>query len=274
MPKIPRDLVKSLMELGLLESEAKIYITLSMLNTAEVKKLINFLGLSKPNTYESLRLLEEKGLVVLINNRPMTYQAIPHELGLEILLETHLNAKKQAEKLFSTLDQEKFREKSRTLWYVLSEKGIDHKIKDMLKNARQSIFMASPPKYLKYFKKLNERDLKLELIIYSDNKDTEDELEKIFQGKEGDFSIIATDKMINGFATKHYDKEELKTAYKEAFYEFGLEDLMLLVVDDSEMLYVMPMTENSSTAINTKNKALITLSKIGFRDILPNKDKQ
>jgi len=58
MPKIPRDLVKSLMELGLLESEAKIYITLSMMNTADVKKLINFLGLSKPNTYESLRLLE------------------------------------------------------------------------------------------------------------------------------------------------------------------------------------------------------------------------
>ncbi len=274
MPKIPRELVKSLMKLGLLESEAKLYITLVMMNNSEVKKLINFLGLSKPNTYESLRLLEEKGLVVLINNRPMTYQAIPPEVGLEILLETHLNAKKQAEKLFSTLDQEKFKDKSRTLWYVLSEKGIDHKIKDMVKNARQSIFMASPPKYLKYFKKLNKRDLKLEFIIYSDNKDTEEKLERIFQGKKGDFSIIAADKMINGFAAKRNDKEELKTAYKEAFYEFGLEDLMLLVVDDSEMLYVMPMTENSSTAINTKNKALITLSKIGFKDILPNKDNQ
>ncbi len=268
MPKIPRDLVKSLIKLGLLESEAKLYITLTMINTSEVKKLINFLGLSKPNTYESLRLLEEKGLVVLINNRPMTYQAIPPEVGLDILLETYLNAKKQAEKLFSTLDQEKFKEKSKTLWYVLSEKGIEHKIKDMLKNARQSIFMASPPKYLKYIKKLNERDIKLELIVYSDTKDTEENLEKILEGKEGDFSIITPDKMINGFAAERNDKEELKTAYKEAFYEFGLEDLMLLVVDDSEMLYVMPMSENSSTAINTKNKALITLSKIGFRDIL------
>ena len=53
MEKIPQELVKSLMDLGLLESEAKIYITLVMLNNSEVKKLIDFLGLSKPNTYEN-----------------------------------------------------------------------------------------------------------------------------------------------------------------------------------------------------------------------------
>ncbi len=54
MTEIPGDLVKSLTKLGLLESEAKLYIALAMMNSAEVKRLINFLGLSKPNTYESL----------------------------------------------------------------------------------------------------------------------------------------------------------------------------------------------------------------------------
>ena len=60
MDKIPHDLVRYLMELGLLESEARIYIALTMMNNSEVKNLIDFLGLSKPNTYESLRLLEER----------------------------------------------------------------------------------------------------------------------------------------------------------------------------------------------------------------------
>lgn len=125
MAKIPQELVKSLVELGLLESEAKIYATLAMMNNAEVKKLINFLGLSKPNTYESLRLLEEKGLVTLINARPMTYQATPPEIGLEMLFKKHLNAKKKAEELLSKLNEEKFIEKPKeTLWYVLGRKAL------------------------------------------------------------------------------------------------------------------------------------------------------
>ena len=95
MEKIPQELVKSLMDLGLFESEAKIYITLVMLNNSEVKKLIDFLGLSKPNTYESLRLLKEKGLVVLINTRPTTYQATPPDIGLDMLLQNHLNLKRK-----------------------------------------------------------------------------------------------------------------------------------------------------------------------------------
>ena len=44
MDRIPQDLIRSLRKLGLLESEAKIYVTLVMMNNAEVKELIDFLG--------------------------------------------------------------------------------------------------------------------------------------------------------------------------------------------------------------------------------------
>lgn len=185
MTEIPGDLVKSLTKLGLLESEAKLYIALAMMNSAEVKRLINFLGLSKPNTYESLWLLEEKGLVNLINSRPMTYQATPPEIGINILFETYLNAKNQAEKLFKTLDKEKFTEKSKTLWFVLSEKSVDYKIKEMIKSARESIFMAAPPEYLKYFKKFDGTDLKIDFIIFSDDKKTRKEIKVIFRKQRG-----------------------------------------------------------------------------------------
>ena len=105
MDHIPQDLVKSLMDLGLLESEAKIYVALVAMNNSEVKELIDFVGISKPNTYEGLRSLEEKGLINLINGKPITYQAVSPDIGLEILFDTHVKAKDHAKKLFATLDK-------------------------------------------------------------------------------------------------------------------------------------------------------------------------
>ncbi len=115
----------------------------------------------------------------------MTYQATPPEIGINILFETYLNAKNQAEKLFKTLDKEKFTEKSKTLWFVLSEKSVDYKIKEMIKSARESIFMAAPPEYLKYFKKFDGTDLKIDFIIFSDDKKTRKEIKVIFRKQRG-----------------------------------------------------------------------------------------
>lgn len=270
MSEIPRDLVKSLMELGLLESEAKIYITLSMMNNSEVKRLINFLGLSKPNTYESLRLLEEKGLVVLINTRPMTYQATPPEIGLEILLDTHLDAKKKAEKLFSSLDRKKFTEKpSKLIWYVLGEKSIDYKIKDMIKDARKSIYLtSSPSKYLKHFQNLDNLDLKLDITIYINNESEQKKLKNKFRNKDVNFRVISEIDMIKGFLEfKPIKEDELKTHYKEAIETFDFENLLVFIVDDSELLYVLPFSEGSSAAINTKNKAFLLITRIAMENI-------
>lgn len=269
MDKIPQKLVKALMELGLLESEAKIYTTLAMMNISEVKKLIDFLGLSKPNTYESLRLLEEKGLVVLINTRPRTYQAIPPDIGLELLLETHLNAKREAQELFSALDKQKFIEKPpETLWYVFGENSIDYKIKDMINGTTESIFLLSSPKYLKYLKKLKKENLKLDIItIALDKQDTEQIIEKIFKGKnEGNFHIINTEDIINASIPINIPQEESKT-YKKALSSIDYENMMVLIVDDSEVLYIPPVSEGSINAINTKNKAFLVSMKIEFAAI-------
>jgi Predicted transcriptional regulators len=266
MDKIPQKLIKSLMELGLLESEAKIYIALSMMDNAEVKKLINLLGLSKPNTYEGLRMLEEKGLVVLINTRPMAYQVTPPDIGLEMLLKTHLDAKKEAQKLFSTMDKEKFVEKSpETLWHVFGEKSIDYKIKDMFNSATKSVFMLSSPQYMKYIENLTEKKLKLDITIFSEENDTKQELEKFFQNKKGNFQIISKENAINMNSSNITSSEELKE-YKEAISMFEYGNMMILMVDDSEVMFIPPFSKDTLSAINTKNKSLITLMKLGFKD--------
>lgn len=266
MDKIPGKLIKSLIELGLLESEAKIYIALTIMDNAEVKELINILGLSKPNTYEGLRMLEEKGLVVLINTRPMAYQATPPDIGLEMLLKTHLNAKKEAKKLFSTLDKEKFVEKSsEALLHVFGEKSIAYKIKDMLNNASKSVFLISSPQYLKYIKNLNDNKLKLDITIFT-AKNTEEELKKFFTNKKGDFQVISEENAANMYSSKITNPEELKE-YKEALSMFEYRNMMVLMIDESEIMYVLPFAQDTLSAFNTKNKSLITLMKLGLKDM-------
>lgn len=266
MDKIPQELVKSLMELGLLESEAKIYVTLVMMNNSEVKKLIDFLGLSKPNTYESLRLLKEKGLVVLINTKPMTYQATPPDIGLEMLLKTHLDAKEKAKEkakqYFSTLNKQDFVEKpSETLWHVFGGNSIEQKINDMIQNATESIFIALSPKYLNYIEKLDEH-IKLDVIIFSDEQDTEQKLKKLFKGKKGNFQIVGKEDMISADVAAVPPKELIQ--YKEALSMFNYEKMLMLIVDNSELLFIPPVSEDPISAINTKNKAFIMIMKIEF----------
>ncbi len=263
MDKIPHDLVRYLMELGLLESEARIYIALTMMNNSEVKNLIDFLGLSKPNTYESLRLLEEKGLVVLINTKPMTYQATPPDIGLEMLLKTHINAKEEAKYLFSTLDKNEFVEKSpETLWYVFGGKSIDYKIKDMIQNAKNSIFVATSYQYIKYLKKIDGSNLKLDIIYISDHED-EEGLKNIIRNENANISVVTEGNMI-GSSMAAIPENELLT-YTQALEMFEYDNMMMLIVDDSELLFIPPVSKNSISAVNTKNKAMIMIMKIEFR---------
>lgn len=269
MNKIPQELIKSLVDLGLLESEAKIYTTLAMMDNSEVKTLIEFLGLSKPNTYESLRLLKEKGLVVLINTKPMTYQATPPDIGLDMLLKNHLNsqekAKTNAKKFFSTLDKENFIENpSETLWHVFGENSIDFKIKDMINDAEKNIFLAASSKYLKYLKKSDEKHLKIEIITISDNHDTK-KLEKMFKFRDVNMQIVNYEDMIN-VSVAAVPEDELNS-YKDALLMLDYENMMMLIVDDSELLFIPPLSEDSIAAINTKNKAFILIMKIEFRAI-------
>ncbi len=269
MDKIPQELIKSLMDLGLLESEAKIYITLVMMDNSEVKTLIEFLGLSKPNTYESLRLLKDKGLVVLINTKPMTYQATPPDIGLDMLLKNHLNmqetAKNNAKKFFSLLDKENFIEKSpETLWHVFGKNSIDFKIKDMINGAEKNIFLAASPKYLKYLKNLDDKQLKIEIITISDNYDIE-QLEKMFSFSDVNMQIVNYEDMINVSVAAVPDDE--LNSYKDALLMLDYENMMMLIVDDCELLFIPPLSEDSIAAINTKNKAFIMIMKIEFRSI-------
>lgn len=142
----------------------------------------------------------------------------------------------------------------------------------MIKNTKKSIFLASSYEYLKYFKKLDETETNFDITIFSDSEDAENELKKIFQGKDGNFQVISKKHMINGLInlkSRNLDGE-LKTYLDEAVQMFDYKHLIVLIVDDSELLYALPVSEDSLTAINTTSKVFILITKIGLKDIATN----
>ena len=68
-----------------------------------------------------------------------------------------------------------------TLWHVFGGRSIDYKIKDIIQNAKKSIFVATSSKYIKYFKKINVKNLKLDIIYISGHEDTKAVLKNIFE---------------------------------------------------------------------------------------------
>jgi sugar-specific transcriptional regulator TrmB len=62
--QLPGQLIASLTEPGLLDSEAKMYAALVLLGYTDLGDLLEILDVSKPRIYTSLGTLEEKGLII------------------------------------------------------------------------------------------------------------------------------------------------------------------------------------------------------------------
>jgi len=257
MDKIPPDLVKSLMELGLLESEAKIYVALVIMNHSEVKELIDFLDMSKPNTYESLRSLEERGLIVAVSERPIVYQAVDPEIGLEMLIDRHLKAKKDAGRLFSTLERDVREHTPDEMWYIFTEKNVEYKIRDMLHNAKKSVHVAMSDRYVKFLKVLARKDIDLNLIILTDKPAMEGRLKKIAWPEGAKVHIIRRAEVEKIFSVAGSRKPAgLIPPLAGLAISPSLDMTFMLVVDDAETLYI-PSIFGSMNAIHSHGQNIV-----------------
>jgi sugar-specific transcriptional regulator TrmB len=267
MHNVPQDLIRSLIELGLPESEARIYIALVIMNNSEVKELIDFSGISKPSAYEALRSLDNKGLIVLINERPLVYQAISPEIGLELLMDTHIKAKEEAKRLLSTLGRIHVEDRPReTVWYVFNKKSIEYKIRDMFQNAAESVLLMASDQYIKYLTPLSNANLDLDVTIFSENPNIEPLLKKIFKSDNARFQLINKAEMIKRLsAYKAGFQEEMIPSFEEILFMFNFDNMLIVIADDSDLLYVPPLSGDSLLAINLKNKLLSENMKLGMK---------
>lgn len=266
MNHIPARLVSSLKTLGLFESEAKVYSALVLMKYAQAKELVEFLDISKPSVYESLRTLEDRGLVVMTNSKPVTYQAIPPEIGIKLLKEVYEKASVSAEQDLVALERQNIEGKSDVaLWSLYGQETIEYKQEDMLKHASKSIYCIMPERYIPNLEKVAGKGLKIHLLAISDDPDMQRRLEEKFKGDDANIRIINYDRLVMLFASyKSGIVPGMETVYKDAMSVIDMNNLFILVTDGSELLYVMPIVGGMDSALNSTNKGMIALMNIFF----------
>jgi HTH-type transcriptional regulator, sugar sensing transcriptional regulator len=259
MNKIPGKLIDSLMELGLLESEAKIYTALVLKHDSEVKELQEFLGMSKPSVYEGLRTLEEKGFVILTNPKPTTYQAIPPEVALDMRLVAQMKAKDQALASIQDLQSEQSQDQtSENVWFIFGTKHFESKVKDMLKGAKKSVYCVTSGHYLDLIEKKAKSNLSFDLTIVSEDAGIQQRLEGVFKRDRAHIRVLSKNRMMESLLSDNHGSDEAPMPSAEKFLDkVEIDKMFLLLVDDEEMFYIPPMKGMSLNAIATKNQLLI-----------------
>lgn len=257
--QLPGQLITSLSELGLLESEAKIYAALVLLGYAEVKDLLELLDVSKPRIYDGLRMLEEQGLIVQTSPRPAMYQAIAPHIAMEVLMKKHEAAKNEVLDQFRALEgQEMIDKPAAPLCYIFGSKSFEFKVRDLLENARESICCQSSAKYLGYLEKAAGKSIKLQLVILSEDAGPQKRLERLFKKGNAEITTLTRSQMI-GMAPEAKKEAHLRMAPADDLMD--LDNLFMIIVDDTEVLFIPPLKSDSLGAITSTNKGMVFMMK-------------
>jgi sugar-specific transcriptional regulator TrmB len=266
MKRIPPNLVSSLKTLGLFESEAKVYSALVMFKYAEAKDLVEYVDVSKPSVYESLRTLEERGLVVETNNKPLIYQAIPPEIAVRLLADVYSKAAEEALSGLQAMEKKDLKNKSSSaLWSIYGSETVGYKIEDMIRHASGNVYCLTPEKYLRYIEPAAGRGLKVTLSVIASDPAVRERLAELFKNDDAEISVHTPAELIAMSAySKLGSSQELVPQLKESLELMDFSGQFMLVTDESEFLYIPPISGEDIGALNTTNKAFIVSTKFLF----------
>jgi len=267
---IPDRLVSALTKLGLVESEAKIYAAIVQMRAAEVKDLLDNIDVSKPRIYDGLQSLKEQGLISLTCPRPVTYIAVEPRIALEMLLKAYDDARAEAMNQFRLLESRSVPGPAEEpVWSVFGSKSFEFKIMDMLKNARKSIYCQTSGKYLDYFEKTFKRNVSMYIVLTANKPGLADRLDSL--SKKGNVHIKIAD--MNGMEAMgahvrlNHDDSHKSLAHMPPDLQARMaemsdpDNLLSLVVDDAEVLFVPPLKSDTIMATWTTNRGMVALTK-------------
>ena len=220
-----------------------------------------------------MRALEEKGFIILTQPRPATYQAIPPDVALDMRLSAQMKAKDVVLGAIAKLQSEKSAEESHTdLWYIFGKKHFESKIKEMLRNARKSIYCVTSGQFLDLIEQWTKSKIDIELIIISDDIIDREKLDRLATKSRLQIQQVRKVDLVKMASDKRADKPSKSGSSTDVPIELhDYDNMFLLVVDDSEMLFIPPIPEMSSNAITMKNKPLVSrvksMTKEQFKDL-------
>lgn len=91
---------KSLVSLGLSQTDARVYIFLALKGPEKAASIVKKLKISKQQIYRSLIHLQDNGIIVANHERKSSFSALPFEEALKSLI---IKEKEQTTKIQNTL---------------------------------------------------------------------------------------------------------------------------------------------------------------------------
>ena len=157
------DLIEKLKEIGLNTYEAKVYVALLKKYPAtgyEVSKLAN---IPQSRTYDTLKVLEEKSIVISTNTKPVTYTPIKPKLLTQ-------RVQKKLNSTISFLEKhlpEVKEDYNEPIITITGKQNIQDKIIEVIQNAKREIYMEVWSQDFKVFEKelLNAYNRNVEIRI-------------------------------------------------------------------------------------------------------------
>jgi sugar-specific transcriptional regulator TrmB len=250
MQPVPGTLIAALTDLGLSSYEARIYAALVLLDVTDAKELVDFLGISKPSVYEGLDKLTEMGLAVRRNSKPAMFTPIQPEIAVRILMERHTSSAKIALTELFKLEKEKVdKDRSDAVWNVYGDANINFKIQSMIRNARHSIECTMAERYLPLLEGINLKKIDLRLTVLSEDRDLVHSLKQQFPGRNHVITVLSIEDIMAHLPRFPGIEDSAKF--------IRLENILELIIDDTELLSIPPIPATHVTGMNTSNKAMI-----------------
>ena len=146
-PKSIAIIENTLRTLGLSKNEVQVYLYLALYKERKASEISEALNLHRTNTYQILRDLEKKGLVLSVFEKPLKFIAIPFDRAIDTLIETKKlrirrleKKKKNLVNLWLSIPRPEIEEQRKEIFQILEgEEQIDLKATEIIQNARRVI---------------------------------------------------------------------------------------------------------------------------------------
>jgi sugar-specific transcriptional regulator TrmB len=111
-------MLKALMDLGLSNTDAEVYIFLATKAPQNAKDIANALKMKNQSLYPCLRNLQNKGIINCTSERPKLFSAVPIEEALSTFINANLQEAQQ---------MEENRKKILSFWQAMMKKNTHHR---------------------------------------------------------------------------------------------------------------------------------------------------
>lgn len=132
--------VANLVQLGLKEYEAKIYVALVGLGDANVRRIHEVSGVPRPRVYDVLNELGKKGFIEIRQGSPLMYSAVRPDIVVSFLKKDLDTAASESVKTLETLSVDAHQNYS-PIWYAHSDWTIHRNIERLVEGVMSGLII-------------------------------------------------------------------------------------------------------------------------------------